>query len=90
MNLDFHAFLVLSLLLVCMFLGFIRLARGPSLADRILALDFIGTIFISLLAVFAIATKEFLYLDVACVAAIIAFLGTVLYAKHIEREDDAK
>ena len=86
MKLDFQAFVVLSLLLVCMFLAFSRLARGPTLADRVLALDLIGAIFVSLLAVFSIATGEYLYLDVACVAAIITFLGTVLYAKYIERE----
>ncbi len=85
MNLSGNAFLVLTLLLFCKIIVFVRLTRGPTIGDRIIALDLINTILISLLAVYSVMTGNVLYLDVAIVAAVIAFLGTVLFAKHIDR-----
>jgi multicomponent Na+:H+ antiporter subunit F len=66
-------------------LAFIRLVRGPGLPDRVVALDLIFTIGIGIIAVYAISTNQPAFLDVAIIAALIAFLGTIAFAYYLER-----
>ncbi len=64
--------------------AFVRVVIGPSLADRVLALDLIGLVSVSVIAVYAIAADQALFLDAAIALALIAFLGTVAFARFIE------
>lgn len=64
----------------------IRLVRGPSLADRIIALDVILISFMGAVAVGAAATGDTAYLDVLVVIAIIGFTATVAASRFIEHE----
>jgi len=73
---------ILSLALLC---SFIRLVRGPSLPDRVVALDLMATLVIGIVAVYSIATGRSAYLDVAIILALIAFLGTVAFAYYLQR-----
>jgi multicomponent Na+:H+ antiporter subunit F len=77
--------IVLAMLVVSAFLVFIRLVRGPTLPDRAIALDLIGTVVVSLIAVYAIVTDEPVFVDVAIVLALVMFLGTVAFARYLER-----
>jgi multicomponent Na+:H+ antiporter subunit F len=65
---------------------FIRLAKGPTLPDRVIAIDLIGVLLVCLLVLMAGATAQQAFLDVAMVVALISFVGTVAYAQYIERE----
>lgn len=75
----------LPVLGLALLLTLVRLARGPSIADRVVALDLLGTLGISVVAVAALATRNAVYLDVAIVLALLAFLGTVAFAAYLER-----
>jgi multicomponent Na+:H+ antiporter subunit F len=68
-----------------MYLSFIRLVRGPSLPDRVVALDLITVQIAAMLAVDTIATGQPVFLDAAIVLALISFLGTVAFARYLER-----
>lgn len=72
--------LALSALLVL-----IRLVRGSSVADRIVALDLLLVLTVSGIAVTAIATGSGVFLDVLVVAALLGFIGTVTVARYMER-----
>jgi len=63
----------------------LRLVRGPSLADRIVALDALLILVVSGIAVDAARTGDGTYLDVLVVAALLGFVGTVNVARFIER-----
>jgi multicomponent Na+:H+ antiporter subunit F len=76
---------ILPVLTVAVALAFVRLVRGPSLPDRIVALDLIGVLSIGVIAVYAIASGETVYLDVAAVVALISFLGTIAFAYYVEK-----
>jgi multicomponent Na+:H+ antiporter subunit F len=76
---------IFSMLSVALFLAFVRLVRGPSLPDRVVALDLIAALTVGFIAVYAIDTGERVFLDVAIVVALITFLGTVAFARYIER-----
>ncbi len=77
--------IVFAMLGITMVLAFIRLARGPSLPDRGVALDLIAVTAVAITSVYAIATDQEGLLDVAIVVALISFLGTVAFAQYIER-----
>lgn len=77
--------LVLGVLMVAMFMAFVRLVRGPSLPDRVIALDLITVQSAAILAVTTITTRQSVFLDAAIVLALIAFLGTIAFARYLER-----
>ncbi len=76
---------VLPLLFLAVILAFVRLARGPSLADRVVAFDLLATLGIAILAAYAVASGQPAFLDVGLVLALVSFLSTVAFAQYIER-----
>lgn len=82
---DWVHLLVMPLLGLAVVLTVVRLWRGPSLADRVVALDLLATIGIAFGAAQAVATGRALYLDVAVFLALLAFLGTVAFALYLQR-----
>ena len=68
-------------------LAFARLMRGPTLPDRVIAIDLIGVLIVCVMVAVAAATGQQAYLDVAIVIALVSFVGTVAYAGYVERED---
>jgi multicomponent Na+:H+ antiporter subunit F len=77
--------LVACMLATALFLAFARLVRGPSIPDRVLALDLLSTLVVGVVAVYTIASRETVFLDAAIVLSLIAFLGTVAFARYIEK-----
>lgn len=63
--------------------AFVRLLRGPSLPDRVVALDLMSVLVVGLIAVHTVRSGYTVYLDVAIVLGLIAFLGTVAFARYI-------
>lgn len=80
-------FFILPVLSVALLFAFFRLVRGPSLPDRVVALDLMATLVIGIVAVYSVATGQSAYLDVAVILALIVFLGTVAFAYYIQREE---
>jgi multicomponent Na+:H+ antiporter subunit F len=76
---------LLGLLGMPLLLGFIRLMRGPSLPDRVVALDFMAAVAVAVSGIWAIMTGNPVFLDVAMVLALISFVGTVAFARYLER-----
>ena len=62
----------------------VRLARGPSLANRMIALDTMLVVIVAGVAVAAARTGESGFLDVMVVGALLGFVGTVTVARAIE------
>lgn len=76
----------LTILALAAALAFVRLVRGPTLPDRVIAIDLMGVLIVCLLVVVAASTAQQAFLDVAMVIALISFVGTVAYARYVERE----
>jgi multicomponent Na+:H+ antiporter subunit F len=70
---------------LALLLTLFRIVKGPTLPDRIVGLDLLGTLGISIAAVVALSARDAVYLDVAIVLALLAFLGTVAFAAYLER-----
>jgi multicomponent Na+:H+ antiporter subunit F len=75
----------MSMLAVAAALALVRVIKGPTLPDRVIAIDLIGVLMVCLLVVQAGATAQPAFLDAAMVVALISFVGTVAYARYIER-----
>lgn len=77
------ALLSLALMILSFLLIAARLIRGPSLADRVLALDALVSVGIGFVAVIAVKTAYDLYVDVAIALGLVGFLATVALARFI-------
>jgi multicomponent Na+:H+ antiporter subunit F len=66
---------------------FIRLVKGPTLPDRIVAMDLVGVLVVGLIVVLAGWSGVQATLDAAIVIALVGFLGTIAYATYVERGD---
>lgn len=73
-----------ALLTLALLLAFVRLVRGPTLPDRVVALDLTGMLAIAVIALRVIDSRRTLYLDAALALALVAFLGTVAFARFVE------
>ncbi|MCT8160713.1 monovalent cation/H+ antiporter complex subunit F [Pseudoruegeria sp. SHC-113] len=73
------------MIVLALVLGFIRLIKGPSLPDRVVALDMMTILIVAFCGLFAVATRDQTFLDVALVMALVGFLATVALARFAER-----
>lgn len=78
-------FFAIPALGVSLLLATVRLAKGPTLADRIVALDFMSAVAMALVATYAVDSGNPVVLEVAIVLALISFLGTVAFAFYVFR-----
>lgn len=78
--------LVASILYLAAFvMAFIRIVVGPSIFDRVIALDMVGGLCLGLIVLFAIYFEQPVLLDAAFAIAVVGFLGTVAFARYLER-----
>ena len=68
-------------------ISFVRLVRGPTLPDRVVAVDLIGVCSVGLMVLGAAVNAERAFLDAAVVIALLGFLGTIAYARYAEKEN---
>lgn len=73
----------LFLMCIAFFLTAYRVIRGPTMPDRIVALDMLVAIAIGFLAVVAIKTGFNLYVDIAIALGLVGFLATVAFARFV-------
>jgi multicomponent Na+:H+ antiporter subunit F len=71
---------------LCLLCGY-RVVVGPTVPDRVVALDAIATNVVAITVLFALKTGRGLYVTVSLVLAIIGFLSTVAVAKYVTAGD---
>lgn len=83
-NILIASLVILSLaMLGCLY----RLIKGPSMNDRIMALDTIGIILLSMIAVLSMLFQTEAYFDIILLIGILTFIGSTALARFIERGD---
>lgn len=75
--------IALILLSISFFIAIIRVVIGPTIVDRVLALDMLVGIAIGYIAVFGLRTGFTLYIDIAIALGLVGFLATVAFARFI-------
>ena len=81
---DISAFLVLLSLVA----AFVRMVLGPTLVDRVVAVDLITVLAVAVAGLVAVAANQPAFLDVAVATALVAFLATVAFAWYANRRAD--
>ncbi|KXS41463.1 cation:proton antiporter [Methanolobus zinderi] len=61
-----------------------RIIKGPTIPDRVIALDAMTTVIVVMLGVYSFDQGSVFFMDVALVLSIIAFVGTVTIAKYLD------
>ena len=81
--LDYCIYAAIAMLMLAMLMTAIRVVLGPTLADRVLALDQLVAIAIGFIAVIAVKTGYGLYIDIALALGLVGFLATAAFARYI-------
>lgn len=77
---------IAALVLVVLIIGAtIRLIIGPTAPDRVVALDAINTLVVGILILLSVSYKQTVFVDVAIVYALLAFVGTLYIARYLEK-----
>ncbi|NML34228.1 cation:proton antiporter [Paraburkholderia sp. G-4-1-8] len=74
-----------ALIFFAILFGVIRLVIGKTLVDRIVAIDMLTVISLSLIALYAQISGRFVYIDVALVYGLLSFLAVLAVARFLER-----
>ena len=76
------AIVLISLSLI---ISMVRLVKGPTAADRVLALDTMSIIVTAALTLLAYYYQRYIYVDVALIYAVLGFVGVIIIARYLER-----
>ncbi len=79
--LEFFLISVIVILVILVFACFIRAVIGPTIADRIVSVNMIGTLIIMIISVLTILMKEAWLADISAIYAMISFLAVVVLTK---------
>ena len=82
---DVFLFIAAVLIFFGIMFGVLRLILGRTLVDRVVAVDMLTIISISVIALYAHVSGRFIYLDVALVYGVLSFLSVLAVARYLER-----
>ncbi|MBE0637976.1 MAG: pH regulation protein F [Bacteroidales bacterium] len=82
---DFAALVAFGMLILSMAITFWRLVKGPTLPDRVVALDLFANLTIGMIFTLVFYTRQTIYLDVAVFIALIVFMGNVAVSRFLKR-----
>lgn len=77
---NFYIVMMIALSLL-LFLCLLRAVKGPRVADRIVAVNAMGTIVITIIAILAILLSEGYLIDICLIYAMISFLAVIILTK---------
>lgn len=83
--LDSYLHVLLAVTAAALIIAFTRLLRGPGLTDRVVAFETLSMIGLTMTAIYAVVNELPVLLDIAIAVALINFVGTVAFARYIER-----
>jgi multicomponent Na+:H+ antiporter subunit F len=75
---------VVTVITIAIFLSFFRIIKGPTVGDRVIALDAATTITTALLAVLAVVYDREWLIDVAIIYALLSFIAIIAIARYLE------
>ena len=88
---DYLLYVIMPILCLAQLFILLRFLKGPHVVDRIVAIDLLITVGDAFILVFSIIVDNSIFLDVAMILALIAFLSTValsFYIQHKNNKDD--
>ena len=74
---------VATLLAALIVLSLVRLVKGPTTPDRVVAMDAVNTLVVAGMIVLGIVYQQIIFIDVAIVYALLSFVGTLYIARQL-------
>ena len=78
---DFALYFLIALVVLCLY----RVIKGPSVADRVVAIEIIGIIVVGICVIISISTERAFIIDIGIAWIILSFIGTLTMAKYLGR-----
>lgn len=76
--------LSIALLLISLGLTVLRMVLGPTMIDRVLAVNLFGTLIVALIAVMSYLLSDYYYIDIALCYGLLNFIGTVALLRYLK------
>ncbi|MCF8346413.1 MAG: hypothetical protein K9G38_04310 [Bacteroidales bacterium] len=78
--------IAMALLLAALVIAFIRLAKGPGVADRVVAFDLIALTIVCFILVYSVHDQDAIYFDIPIVITLVTFIGTVAISTYLKQK----
>lgn len=85
---DIVIYIVFGLIGLGLLFAVVRLIKGPNVADRAVSLDTFNIIVIGIITMLSFVYDNGMFLDIAIVYGILAFLETIVFARYLEGQHD--
>ena len=89
-TLSFSVSVAIGLTMVGLIAGSIRMLKGPTAADRIVALDLVTILMVAITSLLALQLENSAYLDLGLALALVGFLATVAFARYLETNEQVR
>ncbi|MFO8087131.1 MAG: monovalent cation/H+ antiporter complex subunit F [Bacteroidales bacterium] len=80
--------IAMGLLVVAFVLVFIRMCRGPSIQDRVVALDLTASIAMGFILIYSMLVGNAIFFDIPVIIALISFIGTVSISAYLKQKEN--
>jgi len=84
---DIVLYIVFTFLMSAMIITLIRLFKGPSVNDRIAAMDLIASIIMGVILVYSVLINNAMYFDVPVIISLISFIGTIAVSTYLKHKN---
>jgi multicomponent Na+:H+ antiporter subunit F len=80
-------YIVMPIICLSLIFIFLRFLKGPAVVDRVVSLDLLITVGVGFIGLFSLIADNPIFLDVAVILALIAFLSTVAFSFYLEKRN---
>ena len=84
---DIVLYIAFAFLMTAMIITLIRLFKGPSVNDRIAAMDLIASIIMGVILVYSVLINNAMYFDVPLIISLISFIGTIAVSTYLKQKN---
>jgi multicomponent Na+:H+ antiporter subunit F len=78
--------LAFGLLLLAFSISLVRLIKGPTVNDRIVAMDLIASITMGFILVYSVSTNKAIYFDIVIIISLVSFISTVSISTYLKQK----
>jgi multicomponent Na+:H+ antiporter subunit F len=84
---DIVLYIAFAFLITAMLITLVRLLKGPSVNDRIAAMDLIASIIMGVILVYAVLINNAMYFDIPLIISLISFIGTIAVSTYLKQKN---
>jgi multicomponent Na+:H+ antiporter subunit F len=84
---DIVLYIAFTFLMTAMVITLVRLLKGPSVNDRIAAMDLIASVIMGVILVYSVLINNAMYFDVPLIISLISFIGTIAVSTYLKQKN---